>query len=145
MKVTALVTEIKPVQEIPSKTVGRPPTPKLVFTCDNGKEYNIFGKAELQKAVKVGENISMEVEEKEWAEGRFDRKVVSIDGVAQTPKFGGGFKESPEKQHSIEEMKRADIINQQYMAGKITSEDELYKRLRAWLMKFRMNDTPASK
>jgi hypothetical protein len=115
------VIELKPIETITlkDKETGEPkPVQKQVFKADDEKWYSVLGKN--CALIIVGNTIP---------------DTIKPRPETDKPQFkgGGGYKENPERQRSIEEMKRADIIMQLAIAGKITMEHELTKKLMAWL------------
>lgn len=64
-----------------------------------------------------------------------DRKVTQIykDGQPISQKAFSRYQESPERIASIEAQKRADIIAQLWMAGKLKDDDPLVIQMRDWL------------
>jgi hypothetical protein len=136
------ITEVKDRQP-----VGEKGAVKLAFKAKEGEEgkelpYFTFSTRLFETIEKGGEiDCDVNISKREWTtdDGEpmtfTDRKVtqIYIDGQ---PVGGrrGGYGDSPETRASIEAQKRADIIAQLWIAGKIKDDSPEVKKMRAWLM-----------
>ncbi|MCJ7630883.1 hypothetical protein MUP77_00565 [Candidatus Bathyarchaeota archaeon] len=110
----------------------------LEFGGEDRVNYETWSES-LAEHIKVGATIEADVEFSERIhEGKtyFHNKVVQIyiDGKpVKSRERPFGVTDSPEKIASIESQKRADLICQLYIAGKIAGDDILIVKARAWL------------
>ena len=99
-----------------------------------------FGHIKAGETIDCDVNITKNTFERDGEPVTFtNRKVVQIyiDGqpVNVRPSGGGRYQDSPETRASIESQKRADIIAQLYIAGKLGADHPLIDKLFNWLLK----------
>jgi len=122
----------------------------LTFNSEDRVPYEVWSK-ELAEYIKVGATIEADVDfsQKQDASGNvyLHNKIVQIyiDGSPIKSKFKGGFTpDSPEKINSIESQKRADLICQLWIAGKIGPDNILVSRVLTWLEKLGITPAPVA-
>lgn len=111
----------------------------LTFAGEDRINYETWSEI-LAEHIKVGVTIEADVEFTEnVSQGTtyFHNKVVQIyiDGQPVKSKGRGFTPDTPEKMASIESQKRADLICQLWIAGKITDNDPLIVKALTWLGK----------
>jgi len=121
----------------------------LEFAGEDRVNYETWS-TELAEHIKVGATIEADVEFTENISGDktyHHNKVIQIyvDGQPVKRKsWQGGNQDSPEKIVSIESQKRADLICQLWIAGKINIEDPLVTKVRAWLNLLGITSVPTT-
>lgn len=108
----------------------------LEFTGEDRVSYETWS-GPLGEHIKAGAEIVADVEFTEnTKDGKtyFHNKVIQVYVDGRPVKSKQGFsQDSPEKIASIESQKRADLICQLWIAGKIRDESLLAVKLQAWL------------
>jgi hypothetical protein len=119
----------------------------LTFGGEDRVNYETWSET-LAEHIKVGVTIEADVDftQKTDAQGNtyLHNKVVQIyvDGQPVKSKSRGFTPDSPEKIASIESQKRADLICQLWMAGKIPDNHPLVKEALEWLGKLKIPKFP---
>lgn len=109
----------------------------LEFAGEDRVNYETWSET-LAEHIKVGATIEADVEFTERIHENktyYHNKVVQIyvDGKPVKSRERGFYQDSPEKMASIENQKRADLICQLWIAGKIDESNFLVAKVQAWL------------
>jgi hypothetical protein len=120
----------------------------LEFGGEDHVNYETWS-PELAEHIKVGTTIEADVEFTENISGDktyHHNKVIQIyvDGQPVKSRSRGFTPDSPEKISSIESQKRADLICQLWIADKITENDPLVVKARAWLSLLGITPAPTA-
>lgn len=104
----------------------------IIIIGDDGSEFTTFDKA----AKEVGIGGIMELEPVIKAgKTNFTKFTIKKKGQAPARSATNISEETPVKRQSIEDQNRAGHITNLWIAGKITDDDSLVKKLRTWLEK----------
>ncbi len=132
------------------KAVGDKGFEVVEFYGEDGIKYEVWDKG-LAELIQVGTEVDCDIQETSRTAGDITyhhRKVTQIYDKQGKPlkqavsKQGRGWVKSPEERASIESQKRADIIAQLWMAGKVDATDPLVKWMRGWLGASKQIDEP---
>lgn len=104
----------------------------IIIIGDDGSEFTTFDKA--AKEVGIGGIIELEPVIKA-GKTNFTKFTIKKKGQALAPSAISNGEETPVKRQSIEDQNRAGHITNLWIAGKITDDDSLVKKLRTWLDK----------
>ncbi|MCJ7828148.1 MAG: hypothetical protein MUP81_00210 [Dehalococcoidia bacterium] len=120
----------------------------LEFGGEDRVNYETWSET-LAEHIKVGATIEADVEFTENVSGDktyHHNKVIQIyiGGQPVKSRSRGFTPDSPEKLASIESQKRADLICQLWIAGKIPDNDPLVAKVRAWLNLLSITPAPAA-
>jgi hypothetical protein len=120
----------------------------LEFAGDDRVNYETWSK-ELAEYIKVGAEIdaSVDFSEKVSGDKTYYHNTVTqifVDGQPVRSKGRNFGQDSPEKMASIENQKRADLICQLWIAGKIVDNDPLVVKAKAWLSLLGITPAPVA-
>lgn len=104
----------------------------IIIIGDDGSEFTTFDKA--AKEVGIGGIIELEPVIKA-GKTNFTKFTIKKKGQAPVLSATSTSEETPVKRQSIEDQNRAGHITNLWIAGKITDDDPLVKKLRTWLDK----------
>lgn len=113
----------------------------IIIIGDDGSEFTTFDKA--AKEVGIGGIIELEPVIKA-GKTNFTNFTIKKKGQTPAPSASSAGEETPVKRQSIEDQNRAGHITTLWIAGKITDDDSLVKKLRAWLEKLDTQEKKAA-